>query len=99
MDVFELPTGAVRLASSDEYPNQAFRHGEAWGIQFHPEVDYEQFSAWIANHPGAAAANGIDEDVMREDVRRGAAEPRSHAFRERLFDAFLERAASFGSRR
>ena len=99
MDVFELPPGAVRLASSDQYPNQAFRHGEAWGIQFHPEVDYEQFSTWIANHPGAAAANGIDEDEMREEVRRGSAEPTSRAFREGLFDAFLERAASSSSRR
>lgn len=94
MDAFDLPPGAVRLASSEQYPNQAFRYGDAWGIQFHPEVDLEQFSIWIANHPGAAAANGIDEDEMREDVRRGTADRRSHEFRVGLFDAFLERIAS-----
>ena len=39
-DTFDLPPGAVHLASSEMYANQAFRIGErAWGIQFHPEVD------------------------------------------------------------
>jgi SAM-dependent methyltransferase len=35
-----LPPGAELLASSDLYPNQAFRVGPvAWGLQFHIEVD------------------------------------------------------------
>ena len=94
LDAFDLPEGAVHLATSAQYPNQAFRLGEAWGVQFHPEVDYEQFAIWIGNHPGAAEACGLDEEAIRNDVRHGAAEPGSHAFRTGLFDAFLERAAS-----
>jgi GMP synthase-like glutamine amidotransferase len=37
-DTFDLPPGAVRLASSALYPNQAFRWGRrAYGLQFHLE--------------------------------------------------------------
>ncbi|MFI9616840.1 type 1 glutamine amidotransferase [Streptomyces sp. NPDC052023] len=39
-DTFTLPEGALLLASSGRYPNQAFRLGpRAWGLQFHIEVD------------------------------------------------------------
>ena len=37
-DTFELPAGATLLASSDAYPHQAFRVGNAWGFQFHVEL-------------------------------------------------------------
>ena len=46
-DTFELPEGAVRLARSDEVPNQAFRAGaKAYGIQFHLEVTAEMVREW-----------------------------------------------------
>jgi GMP synthase-like glutamine amidotransferase len=39
-DTFDLPAAAIRLAGSERYPNQAFRIGpNAWGLQFHLEVD------------------------------------------------------------
>jgi GMP synthase (glutamine-hydrolysing) len=38
-DIFNLPTGAVSLASSDQTPQQAFRYGRsAYGFLFHMEV-------------------------------------------------------------
>lgn len=38
-DIFDLPSGAVSLASSALTPNQAFQaHGSAYGILFHLEV-------------------------------------------------------------
>src|SRR4029450_10691144 len=37
-DTFELPSGALRLASSPAAPNQAFQAGErGFGVQFHLE--------------------------------------------------------------
>ncbi|MEW6516163.1 MAG: type 1 glutamine amidotransferase [candidate division FCPU426 bacterium] len=47
---FELPQGAIRLASTDEYPNQAFRHGHAWGFQFHLEVTPEMAEGFAREH-------------------------------------------------
>jgi len=39
-DTFTLPAGAIHLAASDRYPNQAFRVGSvAYGFQFHVELD------------------------------------------------------------
>ena len=90
-DVFELPAGARLLATSEGFENQAFRAGDAWGVQFHPEVDPETFEVWIGNHPGAAEANGIDEEALRETVWREA--EASRPFRARLFDAFFELVA------
>jgi GMP synthase-like glutamine amidotransferase len=89
VDGFELPAGAVHLATSDRYANQAFRAGSAWGVQFHPEVDSRQFEIWLGNHPGAAAAQGLDEEELKAAVRAGSADPSARAFREGLFDAFL----------
>jgi len=41
-DVFDLPEGAVHLLSSEQWKNQAFRFGRnAYGFQFHPEVNAE----------------------------------------------------------
>jgi GMP synthase (glutamine-hydrolysing) len=47
-DVFELPDGATPLASSALTEHQAFRHGNAWGVLFHPEVDSALVEAWLA---------------------------------------------------
>jgi GMP synthase-like glutamine amidotransferase len=45
-DTFELPEGAVLLASSPAYPNQAFRVRRAYGVQFHLEVSREMADEW-----------------------------------------------------
>jgi GMP synthase-like glutamine amidotransferase len=43
---FEVPEGAVALATSPASP-QAYRLGaSAWGVQFHPEVRRDQVLAW-----------------------------------------------------
>jgi GMP synthase (glutamine-hydrolysing) len=47
--VVDLPPGAVWLASSNQYPYQAFRVGSAWGVQFHPEASATTLRDW-ANH-------------------------------------------------
>ncbi len=46
-DVFDLPDGAQRLASSELTENQAFRVGNAWGVLFHAEGDLALVEAWL----------------------------------------------------
>jgi len=58
---FELPTGAVRLASSARYPNQAYRIGErCWGMQFHIEIDRAMLIEWIHEYWGEPATLPAD---------------------------------------
>jgi GMP synthase-like glutamine amidotransferase len=46
-DTFDLPHGAVHLASTRAYPHQAFRVGtRAWGLQFHIELDRDLAREW-----------------------------------------------------
>ena len=66
--VVELPPGAVWLASSALYPFQAFRTGSAWGVQFHPEVSLETFTAWAELHAD------VDTRAVVEQFRAHAAE-------------------------
>ena len=47
-DTFELPPGAVRLATSASYANQALRIGSAVGVQFHLEADGAAARRWLA---------------------------------------------------
>ena len=46
-DTFGIPAGAVRLAGSAAYPNQAFRFGDAaYAVQFHVEVTGRMLAEW-----------------------------------------------------
>ena len=62
-DTFDLPTGAVRLAGSPAYPNQAFRFEHAYGVQFHLEVSGEMAREW-AEVP--AYVSSLDRTLGRE---------------------------------
>jgi GMP synthase (glutamine-hydrolysing) len=51
-DIFELPAGAVSLASSEKTPCQAFRYGNSvYALQFHIEVTPESVAAMAAEWP------------------------------------------------
>ena len=51
---FEMPPGAVPLATADDYPNQAFQLGaNVYGIQFHPEITAATVEMWITSERGA----------------------------------------------
>lgn len=52
-DSFEIPPGALHLATSEDCPGQALRYDKAWGVQFHPEVDAPVVAAWC----GKSGAN------------------------------------------
>jgi GMP synthase (glutamine-hydrolysing) len=51
-DTFDLPAGAVHLAATDLYPNQAFAWRRAGlALQFHLEVvDPAPFERWLVGH-------------------------------------------------
>lgn len=68
-DTFELPEGAVRLASSKYYENQAFRYGSAVGLQFHIEVDEQTINLWLDNAQDTLRRMpGIDPDMIRAEI-------------------------------
>ncbi len=46
-DTYELPPGAVRLAGSRQYEQQAFALGRAYALQFHLEVTAELAEEWM----------------------------------------------------
>ena len=46
-DTYELPAGAVRLARSERYEQQAFVVGRAYALQFHLEVTGELAAEWM----------------------------------------------------
>ena len=54
---FELPPGADLLAEGSDFPNQAFQYGNAFGVQFHPDVTYAMMCGWTTrgrlDQPGA----------------------------------------------
>jgi GMP synthase (glutamine-hydrolysing) len=75
-DAFETPQGAERLAVSTACPDQAFRAGASYGVQFHPEVSQELLTRWVTSEGGRAEliAHGVDpEELLREGAEMEAA--------------------------
>lgn len=82
-DSFDLPAGAVLLASSPQYPHQAFRVGRAYGVQFHVEVPADLATRWAqipeyahslaAVHGPGSAGTLLGELSANWPVMRGVA--------------------------
>ncbi len=80
-DTFDLPPGAVHLATSGRYPNQAFRVGDrAYGFQFHVEVDEALYGEWVPFFPPGARF----DKALRPAVERAG-----KGMVARFFDAFI----------
>jgi GMP synthase (glutamine-hydrolysing) len=90
---FDLPPGAVHLASTPTCPNQAFRFGDrAYGLQFHLEADEELIQRWlhVPEYRAEAEASGPEhhlEHILRDT--HGHA-PQSRHVSERVFAEFIE---------
>jgi len=75
---FELPDGAVLLASGEAFVNQAFRYGEAaYGLQFHPEMTTDMIDRWTtlgAEHLTCPGAQSRDEQMQKHALYEPAVE-------------------------
>jgi GMP synthase (glutamine-hydrolysing) len=94
-DTFDIPAGAVGLASSPAYQNQAMRFGQvAYGVQFHVEVTDAMFAEWgrvpayAASARAALGPSGFE--ILASDFRGGRRVMSQAA--ERMFGAWLARA-------
>jgi GMP synthase-like glutamine amidotransferase len=95
-DTFDLPEGAVRLASSPAYSNQAFRFARAYGVQFHLEVSAEMAREWaevpeyVASLEKTLGADGAPAFLAAIEDR--ADEMRSAG--RALFECWLDRVVA-----
>lgn len=79
--VTALPADAVLLASSELYPNQAFRLGCALGMQFHPEASPELMGRWAegdGNDPGPLVAEMRAHDTAVAEAGQAVAKAFAH---------------------
>jgi GMP synthase-like glutamine amidotransferase len=95
-DTFSLPEGAVLLASSPAYPNQAFRWGErAYGVQFHLEVSSEMAEEWACVPAYADALERVlgegSAAALVEQLDAHADGMRAHG--RQMFERWFELAA------
>jgi len=68
-DTFDLPQDALRLASSEHYPNQAFQYKSAIGLQFHLEVNEDMVNLWLDNtEEKLKKTPDIDPQKIRSDI-------------------------------
>lgn len=73
-ETFDLPDGAVLLASSERYENQAFSYGEnILALQFHPEITQRSMEKWFIGHIGEIMqTEGVSVAQLRRESQRFA---------------------------
>jgi GMP synthase (glutamine-hydrolysing) len=89
-DTFDLPNGAVLLASSSDYPHQAFSVGQALALQFHIEVEPIGLEQWFVGFAGDIRKHGSDAlKRLRQDTHDESPglKERSTAFLRRWLDS------------
>jgi len=70
-DTFDIPDGAVHLATSVDCENQAFKYGDnVYGFQFHLEVDKPMIKRWLTNPVNVEELNGLKGVIDPEEIRR-----------------------------
>ena len=91
-DGFDLPSGAIRLAASVNYENQAFRVGKhIYALQFHLEITPRMIARWIDERSkDLAQAPYILPDKIIADTQNYA--PILKYYGERFLAEFIRRA-------
>lgn len=90
-DGFDLPAGAIRLASSAHYGTQAFRLGKTiYGLQFHLEVTPPMIERWIEERSkDLALAPYVLPEKILTDTQSYA--PTLKYYGERFLSEFVRR--------
>jgi GMP synthase (glutamine-hydrolysing) len=89
-DTFDLPRDASLLASTDQYPHQAFSYGRnALALQFHAEVTARSLERWFIGHTvEIGGVDGLTVEQLRGQTVQHATTLVPCA--ERFFSKWLE---------
>lgn len=88
-EAFDLPDGAVPLASSYLFPLQAFRFGSnAYGVLFHLEMQRDGIAALCRECPEDVTRAGQNPSALLDHAEPHL--PRLHAVAERLIAHLIE---------
>jgi len=100
-DTYELPRGAVRLAGSALYEQQAFAYRRAYALQFHLEVSAALVAEWAAVPAYAASLQQLgragEVPAMLDEI--AAAQERAIALARELFGRWLTRVVGLAAPR
>jgi GMP synthase (glutamine-hydrolysing) len=87
-DVFNLPPGTTRLASSEMTECQAFRYrGNVYGLLFHPEVNEQTISAMAESLASELRIEGIEAASLLSTAKEVL--PRLAPLMQELFSHWL----------
>lgn len=67
---FRTPTDCEVLAEGDMFRENAFRYGKAYGIQFHPEVNFKMHSMWLHYAGYMTKERGAQERYHQMNLRQ-----------------------------
>lgn len=100
-DTFDAVPGAQLLATTARYPQQLFRVGGSYGVQFHPEVDENLFEKWVRAAPQDVSRVGLTADEVLQRERPRVTNARQHAMLllERLSTFFARQVGAGGGER
>lgn len=91
-ETFDLPRGAVHLASSPLCANQAFRYGRAYGFQFHLEVTKRMIEEWLEVPENCAELQALSARISPAGIIRDTLRfiERLEQLAEEAFGAFFK---------
>ena len=67
---FRTPTDCEVLAEGEMFRENAFRYGKAYGIQFHPEVNFKMHSMWLHYAGYMTKERGAQERYHQMNLRQ-----------------------------
>jgi len=86
---FEEPPGTMMLASSNDYPVQAFRFGtKVYGLLFHLEMNEEGVRALCRECPDDVRRGGVSPDILQQTAAQAL--PTTHQWADRLIAHLTE---------